>query len=292
MTDISAVPGLTEVDLSVSGPDELERATLALSRHGLVVARNAVRPGTIRAFRAQLCERMTQAEGAPVSWGGLRRGVSQERVLLMRRAAYDCPHLATLFRSPRLLDLMGHVLDTYEPFLHPRKWMRSSRARGDETGAQPMHQDHWFVGGTPDVYTVWIPLHDCAEGGIGLVPGSHLRGRREADELDPRKGAVDRAGLGGVVVPRCGLGDVVVFHSLTVHGTVLNPAPLHRLSVDGRFQSPAEPIAADQLFPAIAAEDGEPIARSGAVGEGMADWCGDPAFTVHDGMRVVAAARR
>lgn len=132
MTDISAVPGLTEVDLSVSGPDELERATLALSRHGLVVARNAVRPGTIRAFRAQLCERMTQAEGAPVSWGGLRRGVSQERVLLMRRAAYDCPHLATLFRSPRLLDLMGHVLDTYEPFLHPRKWMRSSRARGDE----------------------------------------------------------------------------------------------------------------------------------------------------------------
>jgi hypothetical protein len=118
----------------------------------------------------------------------------------------------------------------------------------------PPHQDFFFVRGTPDVLTAWIPLGDCPAdmGGLRVLPGSHHDGLRavkaahgaggisaEVDEDDPRwRGPVDyRAG------------DVLVFHSLLVHNAPPNQGERLRLSGDFRFQSASDPITPAALYP-------------------------------------------
>jgi hypothetical protein len=44
-------------------------------------------------------------------------------------------------------------------------------------------------------------------------------------------------------------GDVVIFHSLTIHGSVPNRSERVRLSVDYRYQSASQPIARPSLLP-------------------------------------------
>ena len=42
----------------------------------------------------------------------------------------------------------------------------------------PPHQDHWYTGGTTNLWTVWIPLTELPLelGPLALLPGSHVRG--------------------------------------------------------------------------------------------------------------------
>ncbi|MEY9928551.1 ectoine hydroxylase-related dioxygenase (phytanoyl-CoA dioxygenase family) [Catenulispora sp. GP43] len=284
-----------ETDLAVATETELHAAADSLRRDGLVVARNAVPPESIDEFRRQLCARMdpdadagagAAAAAAELTWTRLREQMSSQVLLRMRREAYECPQYAGVFRSPRLLGFLRIVLDTEEPFLHPRRWIRTNAA-GRDAGAQPMHQDYWFVHGDPDVYTVWVPLHDCTEGGVVLVEGSHRDGTLAVDDKAAGKGAVAQVDRDRMVEPRLALGDVVVFHSLTVHGTAPDAPALARISIDGRFQNPTSPIAMDQLFPAMATEDGKPIARAGASGDDVGEWSGDPDLRVDPAMPIV-----
>ena len=82
------------------------------------------------------------------------------------------------------------------------------------------HQDYPNVQGTTDVYTAWMPLIDCPPelGGLQVARGSHTLGVLEfgigtgaggIEILDPLEGRW----TGGPMRA----GDVLVFHSLTVH---------------------------------------------------------------------------
>jgi ectoine hydroxylase-related dioxygenase (phytanoyl-CoA dioxygenase family) len=117
----------------------------------------------------------------------------------------------------------------------------------------PPHQDHVYIGGTLDTWTAWIPVGDCPRdlGGLALVPGSHRWG------LLP---VVPSIGVGGkqVCVPdeahwayspmTCG--DVLLFHSLTVHRALENTTlDRIRLSVDYRYQPRSHPIRRDSMEP-------------------------------------------
>ncbi len=118
----------------------------------------------------------------------------------------------------------------------------------------PPHQDHPLIQGTPQTYTAWIPLVDMPEevGGLPVLVGSHRAG------LLPVHRAVGPGGL-GVSWEGLGLdwswspmrtGDVLLFHSLTVHRAMPNLSRSSlRISVDYRYQGWSQPIVADSLEP-------------------------------------------
>jgi hypothetical protein len=127
----------------------------------------------------------------------------------------------------------------------------------------PPHQDFFYIGGTPDTWTAWVPLGDCSHelGGLAIAPGSHLLGalpvhRAEgaggnAVEVDPRFKWAHSEYLAG---------DVVLFHSHTIHqGRDNLTKDRVRLSCDFRYQALLQPVRADSLEPHVGAETWENI---------------------------------
>lgn len=137
--------------------------------------------------------------------------------------------------------------------VHPRKIARVALP-GDGPGRiTPAHQDFPLIQGSPDVLTAWMPLGDCPDdvGGLRVLAGSHTGGlaRRQAvgaiggigvlaDDENPAWATSDFAA-----------GDVLVFHSLTVHGAKPNRTEILRISADFRYQGAHEPVVAGSLAP-------------------------------------------
>ena len=116
----------------------------------------------------------------------------------------------------------------------------------------PAHQDFVPVQGAADTITAWIPLTDLpAEmGGLEIAAGTHRKG---VFDFVPALGAggteitdpLDGAWVGGTFQQ----GDVLFFHSMTVHRGAPASGKRLRLSVDLRFQRRADPIAPASLRP-------------------------------------------
>ncbi len=118
----------------------------------------------------------------------------------------------------------------------------------------PSHQDYIHIQGAMETYTAWIPLGDCPKelGSLAVLQGSHKTG------LLPVESAYGAGGLGinTESLPYTWIGsdfergDVVVFHSLTVHKALPNLADEQiRLSVDFRYQPLSHPIDKSSLMP-------------------------------------------
>ena len=100
------------------------------------------------------------------------------------------------------------------------------------------HQDHRAIGGHPESFTAWIPLHDCPQesGPLQILESSHHFGLQDCD---PATGVISEEGAHGVgwVGGPINAGDVLIFHSLTVHAASRNTTEKLRISLDCRFQS-------------------------------------------------------
>ena len=119
----------------------------------------------------------------------------------------------------------------------------------------PPHQDHPNNQGTKDLYACWMPLSDCpiTLGNLSILAGSHRYG------LLPLEYAMGPGHRQAVLDERLreltwrvgdfALGDVVIFHSLTVHRSLPNLTDRLRLSVDYRFQREGEPLTENCLKP-------------------------------------------
>ena len=172
-----------------------------------------------------------------------------------------------LKHHPRLVWLFERMLDA-SVFPHPRVLMRNIFPdRPDYT--TKAHQDYPNVQGTPEVYTAWMPLIDCPPelGGLQVARGSHTLGVLDfgigngaggIEILDP----MDGRWTGGPMRA----GDVLVFHSLTVHKGVENRSDRLRMSIDCRCQRVRDPFNPDNASP-----DGQPLAWE----EVYADWRSD-----------------
>ncbi len=102
------------------------------------------------------------------------------------------------------------------------------------------HQDQaYYHQAGSGSWTAWIPLGDCpgSLGALRLIPGSHLAGLRPHGP-----------GVSGMVVPEDAawagsdfrLGDVLLFHPLTIHAAQHNQDPRQlRVSVDCRYRRQA-----------------------------------------------------
>ncbi|MFF5259927.1 phytanoyl-CoA dioxygenase family protein [Actinomadura viridis] len=159
-----------------------------------------------------------------------------------------------LGHDPALLEVTSGLLGG-PAFCHPAKVGRVSFPTDAPAAffTRP-HQDFVVLHVTTDVLTVWIPFTACSaeHQGLCVLTGSHRDGFRLPDPSmggarplyvcvepdDPRWATADYRP-----------GDIVIFHSLTVHGAMANRSDRVRLSADIRFQLPTDPIRPEFLHP-------------------------------------------
>jgi ectoine hydroxylase-related dioxygenase (phytanoyl-CoA dioxygenase family) len=102
------------------------------------------------------------------------------------------------------------------------------------------HQDYEFMGGDSEFFTVWIPLHNCPTdmGALRILEGSHRYGiqHHQRENLHVPEIPLDRVAGNDWVGGDLNAGDVLIFHSLTVHAASPNISQQMRLSLDCRFQ--------------------------------------------------------
>ena len=131
-------------------------------------------------------------------------------------------------------------------FVHPRHICHTIFP-GEHQYTTPPHQDFHPVRGARDTWTVWTPLGDCDAdlGGLAIAGGSNRRGFLKDEDVRSWKLLADDTKW--VWNPfRCG--DVVMFHSLTVHrGRDNVTADRIRLATSARYQSVNEPVDEDAL---------------------------------------------
>jgi hypothetical protein len=111
----------------------------------------------------------------------------------------------------------------------------------------PAHQDYRHIQGSFDTLTAWLPLADtrAGEGRLAVLAGSHRLGLRD---LPDRPIEVEALGLEWHSSD-FRAGDVLVFHSLAVHGAEDHPPDAVRVTVDFRYQPVADPVNPLMLDP-------------------------------------------
>lgn len=154
-----------------------------------------------------------------------------------------------LSTAPELLALLARLLGG-GVLTHRRNIARITFPQRPLATTQP-HQDYFYIRGTAQTYTAWIPLGDCpAElGGLAIAVGSNHAGTLEHEPTTgPGRHGVRFTGRWLTADYR--LGDVVLFHSHTVHGAHHNrTADTLRLSVDFRYQRSDLPVDPSSLIP-------------------------------------------
>jgi len=142
-----------------------------------------------------------------------------------------------------------------EVFVHPRRIGRVTFPN-NVVATTPPHQDHFYIRGTVDTYSCWVPLGDCpiTLGGLAVWRGSHRRGFIEHSVHSP--GAV-----GGMGVPvdeteaewhtaDYNAGDALFFHAYAIHKALPNlSSDRLRISTDNRYQRPQDDIDPGALKP-------------------------------------------
>lgn len=120
----------------------------------------------------------------------------------------------------------------------------------------PPHQDFYYIRGSVETYTCWVPLGACPKemGGLAVWPGSHEHGFMSHDAENPK--AVVAVGIevnedeAEWHTGDFGLGDALFFHSYTIHKALPNLTPnLLRLSTDNRYQREGDEITEGSLQP-------------------------------------------
>ncbi len=140
-------------------------------------------------------------------------------------------------------------------FVHPRRIGRMTFPNYTEVTTPP-HQDYYYIRGSVNTYSCWVPLGDCpiTLGGLAVWPGTHTGGY--IDHTVHHPGAV--GGCGVPVDPTQAewhttdykAGDVLFFTTFTIHKALPNLTPDRmRFSTDNRYQRPEEDIDPSALKP-------------------------------------------
>lgn len=151
-----------------------------------------------------------------------------------------------LAHEPALMGVMRALLgDTAFP--HPLSIARLVFP-DNEVWSTPPHQDFVNNQGTPDLYAGWVPLSDCPSemGSLAILEGSHKIG------LLPLEWSLGAGHRQATLSEACNeldwvggdfkLGDVIVFHSHTVHKALANQTERMRISADFRYQAEGQPM--------------------------------------------------
>lgn len=170
------------------------------------------------------------------------------------RKVLKLPRFHDLPCLPALMQMASLLLGP-EVFVHPRRIGRLTFPH-NTAATTPPHQDYYYIRGTVNTYSCWVPLGDCPTslGGLAVWPGSHSHGYIDHTEHHPDA-------VGGCAVPiKPGeavwhttdyhAGDVLFFTAFTIHKALPNLSNnLLRVSTDNRYQRPSEDIDPGALKP-------------------------------------------
>lgn len=154
---------------------------------------------------------------------------------------FALPSFHELPHHQALQDLMKKLVGP-DLFVHPKSAGRLIFPHLP-SGVIHAHQDHTALSIDSEVFTAWIPLHDCPpeQGTLRILDGSHKFGLQPAlgdtGYLLPGSESGNHW-VGGTIHA----GDVLLFHSLTVHEAAPNLSNRLRISIDCRFQSYRQPV--------------------------------------------------
>ncbi|BBH22628.1 hypothetical protein Back11_39730 [Paenibacillus baekrokdamisoli] len=191
-------------------------------------------------------EAVNQYTADELQWNGV--GVTRDMYLAIQKLE----SFHALAHSPELIS-MYEALFGAAPFIHPRHIGRIMLPH-HSSKITPSHQDFLHIQGASNTWTCWTPLGDVPYelGGLAILRGSHKAGLL---------GVTEAPGAGGLESILCGLdyewlsidyeaGDIVTFHSHTVHKSMPNQLPGRiRVSCDYRYQPEQEDIEAASLLP-------------------------------------------
>lgn len=165
----------------------------------------------------------------------------------------SAPAFNSLPEHPAILAVAESLLGD-SVLVHPRKIGRVSFPQ-NEGQHTPLHQDFFHIRGTTETYTAWIPLGDCPQGlgCLTVADESHRAGFREhGPSTGPGGWSVE---ADADVIWRSqdfAAGDVLFFHSLTMHQALPNRTRDQlRLSVDNRYQRVGDAVDPAALRPHI-----------------------------------------
>ena len=230
------------------------------ARDGYLYFRQLLDPKKVRNVRRQVLEVARKHgwvdESAPLEDGIAKAGVQFIESIHPEWKEYyrDVQKLRdfhALALAPELIGMFEKLFN--EPvLLHSRNIARIIFPNSLQY-TTPAHQDYSHIKGTQDTWTTWIPGGDCpAElGGLAILPGSHKRG------LLPTHAAYGAGGSGVEVGDdavwhlgdlKCG--DILTFHSLTIHQGRDNITPDRlRISFDYRYQPRSHPLVKSSMEP-------------------------------------------
>lgn len=250
---------MTTITRTVPYPDgtpllgDAEALRAFATEQGVVLLRGIADSAALLALRHEMLvlAKPWLIEGDVIQEGMIVRESGSDPLWQRWYDSIQCLHAFHAFpHQPDILAAVRALLGD-DVLVHPRNIARAV-GPGTNRFTTPPHQDHWYIGGTMDVWTAWIPVGDCpaAFGGLAVLPGSHKAG------LLPRCPA-EGAGGSGVDADLDGTwawqpmeaGDVLLFHSLTVHQARDHCSPRLRLSLDMRFQRARDPVHSDSLLP-------------------------------------------
>ena len=170
---------------------------------------------------------------------------------------YRKPQFQAIQHHSNLVGLIERMIG--EPVVpHPRVIARYIFPQKTEFTTPP-HQDWIPIQGTEATYTAWVPFSNVPQemGGLQICAGSH---RGNIYQFRPALGA------GGLEITDelpddwrynpTRQGDVILFHSLTVHKGMPCRGEQLRLSMDARYQSRNQPLTAQSLAPHCVASAG------------------------------------
>lgn len=257
MVDMKQIHALEDATQLLAHPHDLRQYA---AEHGCLFFRRLLDPARVREVRRQVfgvCrEHGWLAPGSHPTDGVANPGISVfEGDDTRWQAFYDdvlrIRNFHALALEPALIGMLEVLFD--EPVLaHSRN---ICRLVFPDTNAHstPPHQDNYFIGGSDETWTAWIPLGACPEalGGLAVNRGSHRGGMLETSEgVGPGGRQVpvedESAWVGGDYA----CGDVIILHSLTIHqGRDNLSGDRLRLSADYRYQPRSHPVREDSLQP-------------------------------------------
>lgn len=187
--------------------------------------------------------------------------------------------LATLWSSPKLLDVMEQILGN-EIAGHP-VWNIRAKTPLNPLATVPWHQDTaYLAAGSEHTFqpTAWIPLVDAnsVNGTLQVVRGGHKHSRVLKHQLERELGNADSWYLyireqdlpeGEIVTCEVPKGGMLLLNNLIPHRSTENYSDQIRWSIDLRWQRPNEVSGFDDVKPCI-------LMRSAASPDHKIDWNG------------------
>jgi ectoine hydroxylase-related dioxygenase (phytanoyl-CoA dioxygenase family) len=213
---------------------------------GYALIRDLIPQGSVRSVLADVANVLSTAQWLSAEFDpldcvpehGLAYGDPDPVFKRVYQEVFNLESLHALPHQPALRTVMKMLVGD-EVLVHPKPIGRLIFPNCDRLVVHA-HQDYEFMGGDPEFFTVWIPLHDCPVevGPLRILEGSHRFGiqQHQREGLHVPEIPVDAVAGDEWVGGRVNAGDVLIFHSLTVHAASPNLSERMRISLDCRFQ--------------------------------------------------------